>query len=90
MGIFAAIGWAIAGANALFWWLDRSYFLTLLDQKENIKNVWKERCHASVEAIQSRDDAIAHLTMEIEGLTPKRVHGKFASKRDQPEFKKAR
>lgn len=58
-------------------------------QQASAKDYWKERYRSATEVVKERDNAIAHMAMEIEGLTPKRVHGKFASKRDQPEFKKA-
>lgn len=60
------------------------------DQQKNAKVYWKERALSGDALVEARDEAIAHMSMEIEALTPKRsAHGRFVSKRDQPEFKKA-
>lgn len=82
MAIFGLIGWTLFIASSIFAYLDRRYFKATLEQKDNAISLWRNQFKGSCAMVDARDKAIAHMSMEIEALTPKRsAHGRFVSKK---------
>jgi hypothetical protein len=84
---FIFMGWFTAFTLAFLQGWNRGRHAKALEQKDNAIKVWQQANVQSQEEIRSLQSVVAHMHMEIEGLTPKRVNGRFASKRNQTEFK---
>lgn len=80
--VYGAAGWGLFLFVCVCWNTEACRLEKKLASAEIEAQLWKERCDATVDALETRDRAIEHQHMEIEALTPKRgARGKFASKR---------